>query len=280
MTMNFIKIKFILGFAIILCASLSIAQDFQGKAFYQTSRDVSFSMDSSSFSPERQAAMNEMIKNQFNKEYTLVFDQQASLYKEQAKLDGPSQGGGMVFISMSGASSELYKNTKEKRFTGKRDLFGKEFLVKDQLKEIDWKLESETKQIGQYICYKATTTRTAERMGVMGENDEELQEEEPEIITITAWYTPEIAVSAGPDRFWGLPGLIMEINEGKSKIICSKIVLNSEDVVEIKEPSKGKVVTEEEFEKLMRDKMIEMEKMNSGGKKKGDAHQMKITIDG
>ena len=72
----------------------------------------------------------------------------------------------------------------------------------------------------------------------------------------------------------------MEINEGKSKIICSKIVLNSEDVVEIKEPSKGKVVTEEEFEKLMRDKMIEMEKMNGAGKKKGDAHQMKITIDG
>ncbi len=278
--MNFIKIKFILGFAIILCASLSMAQKFQGKAFYQTSRDVSFSMDSASFSPERQAAMNEMIKNQFNKEYTLVFDQQASLYKEQAKLDGPSQGGGMVFISMSGASSELYKNTKEKRFTGKRDLFGKEFLVKDQLKEIVWKLGSETKQIGQYTCYRATTTRAAERMGVLGENDEELQEEELEPITITAWYTPEIAVSTGPDRFWGLPGLIMEINEGKSKIICSKIVLNSEDVVEIKEPSKGKVVTEEEFEELMRAKMIEMEKMNRGGKKKGDVHQMQIRIDG
>ncbi len=276
--MNFIKIKSILGFAIILCGPLSFSQKFQGKAFYQTSRDISFSMDSTSFSPERQAAMNEMIKNQFNKEYKLVFDQQESLYKEQAKLDGPSQGGGMVFISMSGASSELYKNTKEKRFTGKRDLFGKVFLVKDQLKEIDWKLESETKQIGKYTCYKATTTRTAERMGVMGENDEELQEEEPELITITAWYTPEIAVSTGPDRFWGLPGLIMEINEGKSKIICSKIMLHYDDVVEIKEPSKGKVVTEEEFEKLMREKMKEMEKMNRGGKKKGDAHQMKITV--
>jgi len=275
--MNLIKIKCILGFAIILCGPLSFAQKFQGKAFYQTSRDISFSMDSTSFSPERQAAMNEMIKNQFNKEYTLVFDQQESLYKEQAKLDGPSQGGGMVFISMSGASSELYKNTREKRYAGKRDLFGKVFLVKDKLKEIDWKLESETKQIGKYTCYKATTTRTAERMVVMGENDEELQEE-AEVIMITAWYTPEIAVSMGPDRFWGLPGLIMEINEGKSKIICSKIILNSDDLVAIKEPSKGKVVTEEEFEKLMREKIKEMEKMNRGGKKKGDVHQRKMTV--
>jgi GLPGLI family protein len=275
--MNFNKIKSILGFAIILCGPLSFAQEFQGKAFYQTSRDVSFSMDSTSFSPERQAAMNEMIKNQFNKEFTLVFDQQESLYKEQAKLDGPSQGGGMIFIGMSDASSELYKNTREKRYTGKRDLFGKEFLIKDELKEIDWKLESETKQIGQYTCYKATTTRTLERMVVMGENEEE-QQQEAEVIMITAWYTPEIAVSMGPDRFWGLPGLIMEIDEGKSKIICSKIMLHSDDVVEIKEPSKGKVVTEEEFEKLMREKMAEMEKMNSGGKKKGDAHQMKITV--
>jgi len=277
--MHLLKTKFILGFAIVLMGPYCLAQNFQGKAFYKTSRDVSFSMDSASFSPERQAAMNEMIRKQFSKEYTLLFDQQESLYKIQPQLDGPAQGGGtMVFVGMSDASSELYKNTKEKRFTGQRDLFGKAFIVKDELKEIEWKLESETKQIGKYTCYKATTTRTMERM-VIGGNDEE-QEAESVEINIIAWYTPDIAVSTGPDRFWGLPGLIMEINEGKSKIICSKIVLNPEDVVEIKEPSKGKVLTEEEFEKMMAAKMKEMEKMNRGGKKQEGAHQMKITIDG
>ena len=276
--MHLFKIKFVLGFAIVLLGPYCLAQNFQGKAFYKTSRNVSFSMDSASFSPERQAAMNEMIRKQFSKEFTLVFDQQESLYKEQAKLDGPAQGGTMVVIGMSDASSELYKNTKEKRYAGKRDLFGKAFIVKDELKEIEWKLESETKQIGQYTCYKATTTRTVERI-VIGVDDEE-QQQEPSVINITAWYTPDIAVSTGPDRFWGLPGLIMEINEGKSKIICSKIVLNPDEVAEIAEPSKGKVLTEAEFDKLMGEKMKEMEKMNRGGKKEGGAHQMKITIDG
>ena len=272
------RIKIILGLAIVLLGTNSLAQDFQGKAFYKTSRNVSFSMDSASFSPERQAVMNEMIRKQFSKEFTLVFDQQESLYKEQAKLDGPSEGGSMVIVGMSDASSELYKNTKEKRYAGKKDLFGKAFLVKDELKEIEWQLESESKQIGQYTCYKATTTRTVERM-VIGVDDEE-QQEETSVINITAWYTPEIAVSTGPGRFWGLPGLIMEINEGKSKIICSKIILNPDEVVEIEEPLKGKVLTEDEFDEMMAAKMKEMEEMNRGGKKQEGAHQMKITIDG
>ncbi len=273
------KTKLILGLAIILFAPVCLAQDFQGKAFYKTSREVSFTMDSASFTPERQAAMNEMIRKQFSKEYTLVFDQQESLYKELAQLDGPSQGGGgMVFVAMSDASSELYKNTKEKKYTAKRDLLGKEFLVKDELKEIEWKLESETKQIGQYTCYKATTTRTIERMVMMGEDDEQ-QPQEPRTINITAWYTPEIPVASGPDRFWGLPGLILEINEGKSKILCSKVILNPSDAVEITEPAKGKVMNEEEFSTMMAAKMREMEKMNSGGKKQEGAHQMRIRID-
>jgi len=273
------KTKLILSLAIILFAPVCLAQDFQGKAFYKTSREVSFTMDSASFTPERQAAMNEMIRKQFSKEYTLVFDQQESLYKELAQLDGPSQGGGgMVFVAMSDASSELYKNTKEKKYTAKRDLLGKEFLVKDELKEIEWKLESETKQIGQYTCYKATTTRTIERMVMMGEDDEQ-QPQEPRTINITAWYTPEIPVASGPDRFWGLPGLILEINEGKSKILCSKVILNPSDAVEITEPAKGKVMNEEEFSTMMAAKMREMEKMNNGGKKQEGAHQMRIRID-
>jgi GLPGLI family protein len=277
-TMYSRKTKFILGLAIILSAPVCLAQDFQGKAFYKTSREVNFTMDSASFTPERQAAMNEMIRKQFSKEYTLVFDQQESLYKELAQLDGPSQGGAMVIVTMSDASGELYKNTKKKKYTAKRDLLGKEFLVKDELKEIEWKLASETKQIGQYTCYKATTTKTIERMVVMGEDDEQ-QPEEPRTIDITAWYTPEIPVASGPDRFWGLPGLILEINEGKSKILCSKVILNPDEVVEITEPAKGKVMNEEEFTTMMAAKMQEMEKMNNGGKKQEGAHQMKITID-
>jgi GLPGLI family protein len=37
--------------------------------------------------------------------------------------------------------------------------------------------------------------------------------EMPKDVTITAWYTPEIPVNQGPENYWGLPGLILEIND-------------------------------------------------------------------
>jgi GLPGLI family protein len=47
--------------------------------------------------------------------------------------------------------------------------------------------------------------------------------EMPKDVTITAWYTPEIPVNQGPEN-WGLPGLILEINDGKTVMFenCTK----------------------------------------------------------
>ena len=86
----------------------------------------------------------------------------------------------------------------------------------------------------------------------------------PKENTITAWYCPEIPINQGPENYWGLPGLILEVNDGKTVILCSKIVLNSKDKVEIKPVSKGKVVTQKEFDETVKKKMEEMREMNSG----------------
>jgi GLPGLI family protein len=45
-----------------------------------------------------------------------------------------------------------------------------------------------------------------------------------------------------------LPGLILEVNDGKTVILCSKVVLNSKTKAEIKAPTKGKEISKE-FEK-------------------------------
>ena len=54
-----------------------------------------------------------------------------------------------------------------------------------------------------------------------------------ETITITVWYTPQIPVNTGPGNYQGLPGLILEVNDGTETVICSKIVLNPKDEVNI-----------------------------------------------
>ena len=64
-----------------------------------------------------------------------------------------------VVMVMNGGSDVLYKNTKENRFTNQNESFSKLFLIKDELQKHEWKLGSETKNIGEYTCYKATMTR-------------------------------------------------------------------------------------------------------------------------
>ena len=62
-------------------------------------------------------------------------------------------------IGGGGGNDVVYKNTKENRFVNKTEIMGKLFLIQDKLPAYDWKLTSETKNIGVYTCYKATYTR-------------------------------------------------------------------------------------------------------------------------
>lgn len=264
-------------------SSLSWAQDFQGKATYKSVNKMELQMEG--MDPTIQKRVQDMLDKQSRKEYTLAFDAYSSLYTLNESLDAsPQQAGGMTFVGVSvgGGSDEIYKNTKEKRYSSARDLFGKPFVVKDELKAKEWKLTKETKQIGHYTCYKATYDREQESFQSISVNGEEESKSETttKTITVEAWYTPDIPVAHGPQMYWGLPGLVMEVKNGNSIIICSEVVLNPTDKVVINEPTKGKVITEEKFDVLMEEKMAEMEKMNAGGKKKGDGHTMKIRVGG
>ena len=48
-------------------------------------------------------------------------------------------------------------------------------------------------------------------------------------IEIIAWYTPDIPVSNGPSTYQGLPGLILEVTEDKTIILCTSVVMNVKD---------------------------------------------------
>ncbi|WP_106791510.1 GLPGLI family protein [Aquimarina sp. Aq78] len=247
------------------------AQDFQGIVTYKTNRKMDLNMEDSKMNADMQKQLQEMLKKQFQKEFRLNFNTTESVYREEENLGAPQPASGVqIVVAGSGASNILYKNIKEKRFARKQDMMGKLFLVKDNLEKLDWKLEDETKKIGKYTCYKATAKRMGQRMRSMtistDNEEEEMTEPEEEEITITAWYTPEIPISNGPGNYWGLPGLILEINDGDQSILSTKLVLNPKKEIDIKEPTKGKVVTEEKFEKIMEKKMKEMrDRMNTRG---------------
>ena len=88
--------------------------------------------------------------------------------------------------------------------------------------------------------------------------------EVPKETKVTAWYTMQIPVSQGPGEYYGLPGLILEINADKTTILCTKIVLNPTEKKEIKAPSKGKEVSRKEYNDIVKKKMEEMREMYGG----------------
>lgn len=250
----------ILGFVI-----NSVAQDFTGKAVYKTNRKTGFKIGGdSNMSEAQKQELEERFQKMNQKTFILEFDKTTSSYKEEEKLNAPNPQanlGGMQVISVfgGGGSGSLYfKNLKEKRFVSKTDIMGKTFLIKDSIPNYQWQLTSETKNIGNYTCYKATFTKEVENRMMTVENGETKQTKKTETIITTAWYTPQIPISNGPTFYHGLPGLILEINDGKTTIVCTEIVLNPSEKITISEPDKGKIVSQTEYDKIRDEKNKEL----------------------
>jgi GLPGLI family protein len=271
----------------LLFTNLILSQDFKGKATYKSQRKMNIEMDSTHINDEMQKQMMVMLKKQFEKEYILDFNNEESLYKEAINLDKPtgtSSGGMEIIVAGNGAGDLLYKNLKENRYTNQSDLFGKIFLIRDKLEQPEWTLEKETKNIGQYTCFKATYKRMVKetgkmRMSVNSKEDPEEPEVKEVAQTVTAWYTIQIPVKHGPGNYSGLPGLILEVSDGSETILCSKVVINPKDGVNLEEPKKGKKVSQEEFETVMEKKMKEMDEQFNSNRRDGDDN-IEITIQG
>ncbi|MFC6098229.1 GLPGLI family protein [Flavobacterium qiangtangense] len=280
--------KKLFSIAIVLLSVVSTsAQEFQGLAVYESKTSTSdFKANfggNREITPEMQKNIEERMRKMMEKTFVLNFDKTASIYKEEEKLDAPGQnGGGMrMMSSMMGGGGTTYKNVKEKIYSVDKEFMGKEFLVQDSLPKLDWKMESETKQIGGYTCYKATAVKPVSQSDFRNfrPKKEEAKKEEkekttnlmdsfemPKEVTITAWYAPEIPINQGPENYWGLPGLILEVSDGKTVILCSKIVLNAKEKVAIKAPTKGKVISQKEYDETVTKKMEEMrEQFKNGG---------------
>jgi len=74
-----------------------------------------------------------------------------------------------------------------------------------------------------------------------------------------------------------LPGLILEVNDGDTTILCSSITLNPKDDVKIYEPKKGSKVSQVEYNKIMLKKSKEMNEQFRS--KSSDSESVNITIE-
>ncbi len=272
-----------------LCISITVSSQttFQGKAVYHSKTTFDADFGGRQMSEERKKQIKKRMKNMLEKTYVLNFTKNKSIYKEEAKLEAPSAGGGRRFGGFTGGGVK-YKNVKDGKLLESTESFGKKFLITESIEKPEWNLGVETKQIGNYTCFKATLIKkvdaldwrsmrrrpkgnTAKKKDTTNVKKVTEEIEIPKEVTVVAWYTPQIPVSNGPANYWGLPGLILEVNEGKTTVLCSEITMNPLEKTEIKEPTKGKKVTRTAYNKIMKKKMEEMREMfkNRRGNRSG-----------
>jgi len=288
--------KYFTLLSIALFSISSIAQNISGQAFYESKTTVKANDFGRPGMDENMKKMiMERMKSYLEKTYILTFNDMESIYKEEEKLetDSNGRGGGMAMMMGSFSAGEQYKNLETNQLLEEREFFGKQFLINDTIANLEWTLEKDSKQIGQYVAFKATATKKIDEndMSMARRRNRDTKEKDekvgseiiadsikkedpfdeieiPKEVIVTAWYTPMIPVKNGPSEYAGLPGLILELNFYRTTILCSKIVLNPNDSEEIKPPKKGKEVSREEYNKIIKVKMEEMREnfRNRGGR--------------
>ena len=83
-------------------------------------------------------------------------------------------------------------------------MYSREILISrlipvfENIPRLDWVIQDETKKIGSNVCQRATCT-------FRGRN-------------YIAWFATDINIGAGPYKFQGLPGLILEVTDDQGKI--------------------------------------------------------------
>lgn len=244
------KLKFLL----IICLSFSLnlfAQDINGIAVYKSIIQNQSEVDSTKLNDKVYMELIEMLNNPPSSEYELNFTKQESIFTVIPKLEKPNPSkdnkGVSITVTLMDENEVLYKNLPEHLIINEKETFGKRFLIIDTLKNKDWKLENETKTIGNYICFKATYIKRIEnssntKNGIRKEH------------IVTAWYTPQIPISNGPSEYDGLPGLILEVRDGEVSFLCTKIIINPNKSIKIKPPKRGEIVNREEYRLIINKK--------------------------
>lgn len=177
---------------------------------------------------------NKMIEALKEIEFTLNFIPKESCYQKVKTIK--TENDKFFKMALAPYGNSIFYSSENTNLEQK-NIFGEVFLVSKN--KLDWKLINETKKIGDYNCFKAETVIKKMYRG---------KEKEYKKI---AWYSPEINAPFGPIGYGGLPGLILELNDGIFIYKVKKIALNVVGFKSFKAPTKGKKVTEKEMDNMI-----------------------------
>ena len=162
---------------------------------------------------------------------TLVFNNDKSLFTP-IKPETPINN--FMGNPIATQINTIYTDMSAKNMIAEKIIYGDQFLLKDSIRKITWRLTDETQEVAGYACRRAN--------GIMLDS-----------VYVVAYYTDKIWMSSGPESFAGLPGMILKVALPHLNIIWTATKVSVENVspATIIPPKKGDVVNNKQlFDKL------------------------------
>ena len=236
-----------------------------GRVHYQRSMQNDFEV------PERWAELRDRIAAQSAASMVLLFNPSRSIMQpdpDEVEATPRAQAGGSdrmdrralgmaLRLRMASASRSdqedllhAYIDFESGGITETREFMGRTFLISGDRPTFAWKLGTEQREFLGFMVQKATAVH--------------------EGAEIEAWFTPQIPVQAGPGQYGGLPGLILVLSVDGGRLLYSATEVNLEGLgdVEIAPPTEGDMVTHEEYEAIVAEKIEEIRATRGAGNRR------------
>ena len=152
--------------------------------------------------------------------FTLNFTEKQSYYKlEKENPDNKYMFG----VLKPNENNYVLQDLVDGKTFMSRAVFENEYQLADSIKQYEWKLTGEVREIIGFECKKAITKIC-------------------DSVVVVAFYTDQIPVKAGPENFNGLPGMILGLAVPRlaATWFATKIELNNDPIPTF--PNKGKKV--------------------------------------
>ena len=237
------KNTIILTFLLLSTSFGNFAQQNEGMVYYtRTSRRTKIIETIDYMSKQEREKMAYMFGNKDDwKSYNILyFNEKESKYINSEQKSEESEG-------YSGRNEEyIIKRNLEKNITTDIiEMLGKTYIVEDSLITPNWKILNDIKDVAGHICMKAMVEDTIKKQ------------------KIVAWFAQDIPVNAGPERLYGLPGLILEVDINNGAVIIEATKIENKKLVQeldLPKKMKGKKVNEAAYQDVIRKHMAAMKK--------------------
>ena len=182
--------------------------------------------------------IRDMVVSKIRKEkktYTMYVADQKYLFSKTNSQENPKN-------MLIGGTNSIYIDMEKDSIISEKTIVDQKYIIKDVAITPRWKMTDESKVINGKQCKKAIARGP---------------------LKIEAWYTAEIPFGYGPLGYYGLPGLIVELDT-PTEVFSLKSFEYLLTAPELNPSTKGLLVSDAEFDKLQDDYFVKYGEVKSG----------------